>query len=101
MGDSGFEDFNFSVVDEATAPSLEDSGVLNARETSSLLEQVGADEDDRLGRGRHRNRKPTRVSILFHGFVTSRYGSCGLLRHDHKEMASQTDGSRFMAAALS
>ena len=53
----GFEDFDFSVVDEATAtngcsPSFEDSGVLNARESSSLLEQVGADEDDRLGRGR-------------------------------------------------
>jgi hypothetical protein len=34
-------------------------------------------------------------------FVTSRYGSCGLLKHDHNEMASQTDGARFMAAALS
>ena len=30
-----------------------------------------------------------------------RYGSCGLLKHDHKEMASQADGARFMAAALS
>jgi hypothetical protein len=45
--------------------------------------------------------KTTRVSIILHGFVTSRYGSCSLLRHDHKEMASQTDGARFMAAALS
>jgi hypothetical protein len=38
---------------------------------------------------------------MLHAFVTSRYGSCGLLKHDHKEMASQTDGARFMAAALS
>jgi hypothetical protein len=29
-----------------------------------------------------------RRACLLHGFVTSRYGSCGLLRHDHKEMAS-------------
>jgi hypothetical protein len=36
-----------------------------------------------------------------HGFVTSRYGSCGLLKHNPKEMASQADGARFMAAALS
>jgi hypothetical protein len=44
----------------------------------------------------------TRVVIILHRFVTSRYGSCGLLlKHDHKEMASQTDGARFMAAALS
>jgi hypothetical protein len=28
-----------------------------------------------------------------------RYGSCGLLKHDYKEMASQADGARFMAAA--
>jgi hypothetical protein len=34
------------------SPSFEDSCVLNGRESSSLLESVGADEDDRLGRGR-------------------------------------------------
>jgi hypothetical protein len=38
---------------------------------------------------------------MLHGFVASRYGSCVLLKHDHKEMVSQTDGARFMAAALS
>jgi hypothetical protein len=65
------------------SPSFEDSCVPNARESSSLLEQVGADEDDQLGRGRHRNRKTTGVSIILRDFVTSRYGSCGL-RHDHK-----------------
>jgi hypothetical protein len=42
-----------------------------------------------------------RRAPALHGFATSRYGSCGLLKHDHKEMASQTDGARFMAAALS
>jgi len=39
--------------------------------------------------------------VYYKWFATSRYGSCGLLKHDHKEMASQTDGARFMAAALS
>jgi hypothetical protein len=34
------------------SPSFEDSCVLNGRESSSLLEWVGADEDDRLGQGR-------------------------------------------------
>jgi hypothetical protein len=26
---------------------------------------------------------------MLHGFVTSRYGSCGLLKHDHKEIVHQ------------
>jgi hypothetical protein len=48
---------------------------------------IFADEDDRLGRGRHRNRKTTRVYCMIL-LLTSRCGSCGLLRHDHEEMAS-------------
>jgi hypothetical protein len=75
------------------SPSFEDSGVLNARESSSLLAQVGADEDDRLRRGRHRNRKTTPASIthsmdLLH-LVTAVVAFLGTIikRWHHKQMA--------------
>jgi hypothetical protein len=74
-------------------PSRQQAKALHSLNRSALMRMTGPDA---AGIAIERRR-----ACLLHGFVTSRCGSCGLLRHDHEEMASQRDGARFMAAALS
>jgi hypothetical protein len=61
-------------------PSRQQAKALHCLNRSALMRMTGSDE---AGIVIEKQR-----ACLLHGFVTSRYRSCGLLRHDHKEMAS-------------
>ncbi len=59
-------------------PSRQQAKALHSLNRSALMRMTGSDE---AGIAIEKRR-----ACLLHGFVTSRCGSCGLLRHDHEEM---------------
>jgi hypothetical protein len=61
-------------------PSRQQAKALHSLNRSALMRMTGSDE---AGIAIEKRR-----ACLLHGFVTSRCGSCGLLRRDHEEMAS-------------
>ena len=60
---------------------------LHSSNRSALMRMTGSDEAG--SQSKNDARVYYRVSTILHAFVTSRYDSCGLLKHDHKETASQ------------